>query len=202
MTLPSPTPVCTFVVSAFNRPVELKLCLLSLVCQSRVDWSAIVTDNAMDSTYRDLNRDAVEWVGDPRIQYAYTGDQAKNCYISANIGAQEAEGEWLAFPSDDGYVCPWYLERMLRRAADLDLVYCDIVLGSAQSHRFLSQQPRCCEIDKTGFSVRREWFNRVGGFVIENVDGGASTADGQFIERVVAAGARHGKVDEVLVVHN
>ncbi len=195
--------VCTFIVSAFNRPTDLKLCLLSLVLQSRTDWSAIVTDNANSSTHRDLNEEAVRWVGDDRISYLYTGDRANNCYWSANLGAVEATGTWICTPSDDSYYSPRFLERMLRGTADdLDLIYCDMAWGGpALPYRILDVQPRCCEIDKTGFLVRREWFQKVGGFGQAN-EALPSVADGELVEKLVAAGARHGKVAELLATHN
>src|ERR1700688_4633721 len=146
---------CTFIVSAFNRPTELKLCLLSLVLQTRIDWLAIVTDNANSSTYRDLNEEAVRWVGDDRIRYTYTGDRANNCYASAEIGASMVAGGWLCFPSDDSIYCNDFLERMLEVEQDLDLVYCDVLYDRRLAGRraVLSTEPREGAIDKTCFAV-------------------------------------------------
>ena len=192
---------CTFIVSAFNRPTDLKLCLLSLVLQTRTDWSAIVTDNANSSTYRDLNEEAVRWVGDERIEYVYTGDRANNCYASAEIGASMVAGGWLGFPSDDSYYVPEYLERMLEVEQDLDFVFCDVLYDRRLTGRraVLSTEPREGAIDKTCFLVRREKFI---GFPDQPASGGSSSADGKAVERMVALGYRMRRVDECLVVHS
>jgi hypothetical protein len=194
-------PACTFIVSAFNRPTELKLCLLSLVLQTRIDWLAIVTDNANSSTYRDLNEEAVRWVGDDRIQHHYTGDRANNCYASAEIGASIVAGGWLGFPSDDSYFVSEYLERMLEVEQDLDCIYSDVLYDRRLAGRraVLSTEPREGCIDKTAFLVRREKFI---GFPDQPADGSSSSADGKAIERMVAMGYRMRKIDECLVVHS
>lgn len=195
-------PLCTFIVSSHNRPVELRLTLACLQLQTERNWEAIITDNS-DSNLASLSEREVLRFPDLRIRYEYTGGRAANPYRSAEIGAALATGTWLAFPSEDGYFCPWYLERMLKKAdaENLDLVYCDTVIGNPWVHRCLSVQPVIGNIDKTSFVVRREWFCKMGGFNVENV-GGPAPSDGIFIEKSVAAGARHAKVSEVLCVHN
>lgn len=191
------TPACTFVVSAFNRPTELKLCLLSLVLQTRTDWSAIVTDNSPDG----MNEEAVRWVGDDRIQYHYTGDRANNCYASAEIGASMVAGGRLGFPSDDSVYCPEFLERMLEVEQDADCIFCDILYDRRLTGRraVLFAEPREGAIDKTCFLVRREKFI---GFPDQPAAGGSSPADGKAVERMVALGYRMRHVDECLVIHN
>ena len=135
---------------------------------------AIITDNS-DSNLASLSEREVLRFPDLRIKYEYTGGRAANPYRSAEIGAALATGTWLAFPSEDGYFCPWYLERMLKKAdaENLDLVYCDTVIGNPWVHRCLSVQPVIGNIDKTSFVVRREWFCKMGGFNVENVGGPA-----------------------------
>lgn len=196
------TPKVSFIVSSHNRPIELRLLLACLLLQSERNWEAIVTDNS-DTNLAPLVEAEVLRFPDPRVRYLYTGNKANNPYRSADIGAAASIGAYLVFPSEDGYMIPWFLERMLRKAEGeaLDLVYCDTVLGNPWVHRCLSVQPVIGNIDKTSFAVRREWFDKVGGFNVENV-GGPAPSDGIFVEKLVAAGARHGRVDECLVIHN
>jgi len=194
-------PACTFIVSAFNRPTELKLCLLSLVLQTRIDWLAIVTDNASDSLYQDLNEEAVRWVGDDRITYMHTGRNCVSCYHSGEVGAIEATGNWLIFPSDDSYYCPEFLERMLEVEQDADCIFCDVLYDRRLAGRraVLSTEPREGAIDKICFAVRRDKFI---GFPDQPADGRSFPADGKAIERMVASGYRMRKIDECLVVHS
>ena len=62
--------------------------------------------------------------------------------------------------------------------------------------------PQLCCIDKTGFLVRRDAFLAVGGFPEKDPRGVPTGCDGKLAEALVAAGVAHGKVQEVLVVHN
>jgi len=192
---------CTFVVSAFNRPTHLELCLLSLCLQTRTDWTAIVTDNADSSVYSEMNEDAVRRVGDGRIAYRYTGSTCPSCYHSAEAGAARATGTYLSFPSDDSYFVPEFLERMLESADGADLIYCDVLYDRRLTGRraALQCEPRVCAIDKTSFLVRRDKFI---GFPDKRNDGMACPADGQAIERMIQLGYGHRHVDECLVVHN
>ena len=198
------SPRVSLIVSSHNRPLALRLLLTSLQLQTELSWETIVTDNS-DKENAYVIQLEIERVDDPRIRYIYTGDRAANCYCSADMAVPQAKGEWLGFPSDDGYYCPWYLERMLRCAQQhgpsTALVYCNVVLGSAAAHPALDTHPRCCEIDKTTFLVRRDWFERVGGFGAENV-GLPAPSDGLFIEKLIAQGIDHAKVGELLCVHN
>jgi hypothetical protein len=150
-----------------------------------------------------MNETAVRWVGDDRISYLYTGKDSRSPYHSAEAGARVSESIWLAFPSDDSYFVPEFLERMLEFVDDVDLRYCDILYDRRLAGRrgVLCTEPRVCAIDKTSFLVRREWFDKVGGFAGENRPF-PCPADGEFIEKLVAAGARHERVAECLLVHN
>lgn len=192
---------CTFIVSAFNRPTELKLCLLSLILQTRRDWTAVITDNSKHPDMSAAFSDVILDLSDPRLHYLYTGDRANNCYASAEIGAQAATGTWLIFPSEDSYMVPEFLERMLEAEQDVDLAYCDILYDRRLSGRraVLSCEPVVAAIDKTCFAVRREKFI---GFPDQSADGHACPADGQAVERMVALGYRMRHVEECLCVHN
>lgn len=197
------TPICAFIVSAHSRPVELNLCLLSLVCQSFPDWVAIVTDNSDSSTYRDLNFEVVTRLNDRRISYAHTGSSCPSCYHSAEVGAAlvPVNAPWLAFPSDDSYLCPDFLERMAQNSEDIDLLYCDVLYDRRLTGKrdVLRVRPHVGFVDKTSFMVRREKFI---GFPDKRQDGLPCVADGAAIERMVSLGYRHCRVDECLVVHS
>jgi glycosyltransferase involved in cell wall biosynthesis len=185
----------SFIVSAHHRPLALRCMLSSLVIQTHDNWEAIVTDRAEDVECAHLHEEFCRI--DPRIKYDW--NPTRNLYESAERGESLCSGEWLAFPSDDGYYCPWFAERMIN-AANLnnwELVYCDIVLGGPSLHFLLQQHPHKCAIDKTGFIIKHSWFD---GFdsKFENYQ----ESDGIFIEKVVSRGIRHGYLREILCVHN
>jgi len=56
------------------------------------------------------------------------------------------------------------------------------------------------KIDKTGFMVRRGWFNGFPGKKM--LDPGPAPCDGMLIDGLVGRGIKHGKVKEILMVHN
>jgi hypothetical protein len=128
---------------------------------------------------------------------------ARECYESSDMLAKLATGDFLCFASDDGYYVPVFAETMERKAVreSLDLVYCDMVWGHTEpreSYVHLDVIPVAGRIDKTGFIVRRELFKGFPGMAPRE----PSCDDGRLVEQLIAAGARHGKVNEILVVHS
>ena len=196
----------SFIVTAFNRPLALRTCLSSLCQQTHEDIEILVVDNSSD---RDSQMAHVTFTLDftgvkhydtstlTRIEHAM---HKYSLYKATEIGVERTTGEWLCFPNDDSYYCPWFAERMLQAAEknSWDLVYCDIVMGGPKEHHVLEARPKLCCIDKTNFIMRREWFQ---GFSQGHGDS-YPQADGLMIEELVRRGIRHGRVPEVLVVHN
>lgn len=199
----------TYIVSAFNRPHMLRCCLASLKAQhSNLDAQILVTDNAVDYECRDEHQAICE---DMCVEYLHTG--APSCYHSAEMGAQMADKDYLCFPSDDSYYVPAFAHKMLCAASqnNWDLVYCDMVyelnrLQADGGYGLLTVEPRWTKIDKTGFILRRSRFKE---FPNKGMDGlipapsvDTCGADGYLIEQLMAEGISHGKVNEILVVHN
>ena len=198
----------SFIITAFNRPLALRTCLSSLCQQTVTDWEAAVMDNSVPGP--DLDEHARLCEMDRRIRYHYVrthtaidinqSNHTHSLYRATEMGAEFTFGEWLSFPSDDSYYCPWFAERMLRAAEknSWDLVYCDIVMGGSGGHHLLEARPKLCCIDKTNFLLRRSWFQ---GFPQGHGDS-YPQADGLMIEELVSRGIRHGRVPEVMCVHN
>lgn len=196
----------SFVVSAYERPRALRTCLSSLSQQTERDWEAIVVDNS-EVAYLRLDNQA-ECQMDLRISWISTnkltqieGAIHKYCvYTATEIGVRMSRGDWLCFPNDDSYYCPWFVERMLAHAEqhDLDLVYSNIVMGGPKEHQPMICHPKPCCIDKTNFLLKRAWFN---GFERKTGDD-YPCADGLMIESLVKRGIRHGGLEQMLVVHN
>ncbi len=191
------TPLVSFIVSAWKRPMALNLCLLSLINQSEDRWEAIVTDNSTDEDIIAKHKDVCSI--DDRIHYLNTAEEGGLCcYSSAEIGVRYAKGEWLGFPSDDSIYMKYYTSKLLRLAKekDLELVYCDLVMEGVNDGGILSCAASACLIDKTNFLVKKSRFIP---FPDKRVD---SASDGPFIDELVKQGIKHGKVGHPLAVHS
>lgn len=198
----------SFIVTAYNRPLALRTCLSSLCQQTEDQWEVAVMDNSVPGP--DLDEHAQFCKMYRCIRYHYVrplteirinkSGHTHSLYKATELGVERTTGDWLCFPSDDSYYCPWFAERMLRAAEknSWDLVYCDIVMGGPEGHYLLEARPKPCCIDKTNFIMRREWFQ---GFPQGHGDS-YPQADGLMIEELVRRGIRHGRVQEVLVTHN
>lgn len=196
----------SYIVSAYNRPQSLRGTLASLQVQTDPNFEVIVADNNPDIQYC-KNMDIVADMQDGRFRWVDTShvfDVPRDCYWSAEWVVENiAKGDYLVFPSDDSFYVPIFQEAMLARAREsrLDLVYCDMLYDRRIGGKYsvLNVQPVSCAIDKTGFMIARtSWI----GFPTKPTELRSSCADGEMIAEVVARGARHGKVEEVLVVHN
>ena len=194
-------PELAFVITAYERPLALRTCLSSLVQQTFKNWQAIVADNSADSSQSELRH------VDRRIVYFHTRNftaiqgamHDHSLYAATELAVKATIAPWLCFPNDDSYYCPWFAERMLGAAKEsgVDLLYCDLVAGSAKEHHPMQTKPQRCCIDKTCFIMKREWFR---GFSHKPED--YAQADGLMIEDLVARGIKHGRVPQTLVVHN
>jgi glycosyltransferase involved in cell wall biosynthesis len=200
-------PKVSYIVSAYNRPASLPCCLWSLKVQTDPDFEVIVADNGLEIAHDIRHQLAVCNLNDPRFRRVDTSNSenpAWDSYWSAEIAVEhEACGEWLCFPSDDSYYMPIFQEALVKAAEERgwDLVYCDMIYDRRLSGKYatLDVQARVGQIDKTGFLLKREkWI----GFPHKPTVPGFSCADGEMIAQLVASGVKHGKVSEILVVHN
>lgn len=198
----------SFIIGAFNRPGRLRTCLASIADQTFTDWEAIVCDNSDDARCVVQQWAECENMRDPRIRYEHIGKRSfdpriniRSLYTAAEIGVSMTTGEWLTFPNDDSYFCPWFAERMIQFAEEsrLEFAYCDFVQGRPDlAHRYFCSEPRGGMIDKTNFIVKREWFPKEWPGKIEIY----GMADGVLVNELVAKGIRHGKLNQTLCVHN
>jgi|HubBroStandDraft_1064217.scaffolds.fasta_scaffold55935_1 hypothetical protein len=183
----------TFIVSAYDRPHHLRVCLASLLLQQK-PCIVVVTDNSPDQE----NKIVCEEFG---CLYMHT--RAPQCYHSAEMAVTAYQDtDWYCFPSDDSYYVPTFLETMRTTAErnSLDLVYCDCLYDQrfwGDRYEVLRTTPRLCGIDKTSFLVKREWMIDWPG-----KGPGPTASDGLLIEELVRRGIRHGKAPGVMVVHN
>ena len=174
----------------------LPIVLHALAVQTMPHFEVLVTDNSPDKMTQYKNDEIVELLQDGRFRHYVTA--SANCYRAADLAAKEAHGEFLCFPSDDSYYVPRFAEIMLKAAEAnrWDLVYSNMVYDprfNGRHYAAINVLPMLNSIDKTGFILKRSWFE---GF------SQSDKADGELIESLVARGIRHGKVNDILMVHN
>ncbi len=184
----------------------LPVVLHCLAAQTFTDFEVIVTDNTKDRSILAKNIRMVRGLGDSRFLHCNTGALGSlDCYSSAEFAVKsESNGDFICFPSDDSYYVPPFAEIMLAAAEQnrWDLVYCNMIYDTrfnGKSYAPVDVLPKLNCIDKTGFILRRSWFN---GFPGKSDTGGACKADGELIESLIARGISHGKVSDFLMVHN
>jgi len=184
----------SFIVSCFDRPNHLACVLRSLQIQTERNFEVIVTDNGKGNNAK-MHEQIVDQLSDSRFRYEHVG--FTDCYASANYGAGEAKGEYLCFPSDDGYYGPRFLALMLA-ARPANLIYSDCVFdGHGRIYAHWDAKPELGCIDKGGFLIKASVFP---GF--NAVPQGECGADGWMIDQVVAAGASLKKIAGMPWVHN
>ncbi len=191
--------VLSCIVSSYDRPDDLAICLGSLRLQRHIGsgdrflLELIVTDNSPD----ERNRAAAE-----QYRAIYLPTRMGECYGAAEAGASIATGEFLCFPSDDNYYVPEFAARMMRKAQtdSLDFVHCDMLYDPRMGGNYavIPTSLHVGGIDKGGFCIRRSLFQSIGGF--PGKTGGASSADGLLAERIAPI-CRHGRIPELLWFH-
>lgn len=201
-------PKISFIVSAFDRPEMLRLCLQSLRLQTESSWEAIVMDNSRGEDMHDRHWAAVDQASRGmglKIRWIITPDEwATDDYWASEYAALHlAKGEWLCFASDDSYYVPQFAERMLGKAQEdsrTSIVYCDLVWGRESTHTMMDCKPIRGFIDKTNFIIRRTafqpWPNKCQGSYAR------SQCDGYLVEGLANSGFLAVKVPQLLVVHN
>jgi glycosyltransferase involved in cell wall biosynthesis len=99
------------VIPVYNRAVEVRTAIASVLAQSHRDWELIVVD---DGSIDDL-QSSVESFADPRIRLVR--HERNQCAAAArNTGVNAAGGEWVAFlDSDDS----WDSDKLERQLASL-----------------------------------------------------------------------------------
>jgi Glycosyl transferase family 2 len=194
-------PDISFIVTAWGkrRPEALPVLLACLRAQTFKNWEALVLDSAYPLHHTSI------FAEDDRFHCFHHPlgkiHERHEMYHVTEWGAERALGRYLCFASDDSYYCPWFIERMVSYTdrEQLDLVLCDLVLGSPQVHGVIDSKPFIGAVDKTNFIVRRD---KMIPFPGKDDPAKWAQADGAFVEKLVTDGARWGKVNQVLAVHN
>jgi len=201
-------PLLSWIIGSFNRPNSMRTCLSSIIDQTFTDWEAIVTDNSDDP----MCRAKIELLCrmDPRIRYEWTHDNAltnfprvgiPSLYDAAEIGVKMTTGKYLMFPNCDSIYAKYFAERVIPFAEEgnFELVICNFIQGRPDMPYFyFDAYPEACRCDKTAYLIRRERFPEQWPGKIDMY----GVADGLLVNDLVAKGIRHGKFDQLMIVHN
>lgn len=197
-------PDLTYIVSAWNRPKLLPICLHSLAVQTHENFEVIVADNAINEDSRAKHIQIVKDMGDDRFRHIDTraAGAGMDCYESSQwVIANEAQGLWVAFPCDDCYYVPDFGRRMLAAAyaRGLDMVFCDELIGpeAAGGGAYHVWETTWARTPKPSFIVRKSafpgWCDRPRADVPVACD---------FVLGQTMHGDKQGKLAECLVAHN
>lgn len=205
-----PNPSVTYIVSSYDRPRALRGCLAALQVQTDPDFEVIVADRAADERIAAEHWLIVGEMRDERFRYVHASSLVdpwnRHCYyfITWLVEQGHTNGEWLCFPSDDSYYVPTFQATCLARARlnNWSLVWPEMLYDPRLHGRYALLDARACVggIDKTGFLLRRDAW--IGFPTLGRPESGDACADGEMIVTLVARGVAHGKVDEIMVVHN
>lgn len=201
-------PDISYIVSCYDRPKLLPVCLYSLQAQTHEDFEVLVTDNATDPRIAAQHRRAVEQLCDDRFRYFRTAGKVKvsDCYWSAEWAVKIASGKWFCFPCDDSYYAPEFGQRMLGAAYAnaWRFVSCNAIIGpeaSGGSGYALWKMP-LGKVTKTCFLIHSETFHKLGQFAGKPSISQAMAADYALSALVAKRRIRAGNIDHVMVVHN
>lgn len=194
-------PDISYIVSAYNRPDQLRACLWSLYGQKHGDFEVLVTDNSLDPEITAEHRKVIAEMGDNRYRYLRTAGKTKvnDCYWAAEYAAARARGKWLCFPCDDCYYLPTFGSEMLSKTVrdELDFVESWCLIGIYGGSTVFNANHTV----KSSFLIRAELFKRFGGFVAKPKSGVAACAD-RVLGEMARKQAKCGTVPMILVVHN
>lgn len=201
------TPKLTFLLSALDKSSNLWVSLGSLLQQTLQEWECLVLINHPMREMADSHLEVIKKIGDSRINaiHTYHDQPGWDSYWAADWALHHpSHSEWLAFPSDDSYLCPEFAGLMTAEGElnKSDLVLCDILYDCRLTgqREFLITAPEVGKVDKTSFIVRRKVWKGWGEHKPSTY--GQSNCDGEAIDALVKGGMSHSKVGWPLIVHN
>ena len=135
-------PTVSVIVVSWNRPADLRLCLMALQQQ---DHPKLELRVVADPTSCELVLAAMQksgWTG------GVSGNPGGNISVARNIGLQMAQGEVVAFIDDDAVAEPTWARRLAEAFVDPRVV---AATGYTRARNGISLQWSADEVDTTGF---------------------------------------------------
>lgn len=128
------------IVSTYNNPVALDLCLQALFCQAAQDFSVCIADDGSGGATQAVVDEWQERFRASRFRHLWHPDQGfqKNLILNKAIGSSTAE--YLIFIDGDCLACPWHVQRHLELRAPSRFVSGSIIRMPWAANPLLSRQ--------------------------------------------------------------
>lgn len=125
------------VIPAFNREYIIKDCIESVLKQTHQNIEVIVVDDCSS----DHTVDVVRSIEDPRVRCIQLSKNSGACY-ARNIGAEQANGQYIAFQDSDDMWLPTKLEEQIEylKQGNYDVVFCGMDRITLNQKRFYYPQ--------------------------------------------------------------
>jgi len=137
----------SIVIPTYNRAVDLKRALLSVLNQTYTNWEVIIVDNhSTDNTNELVNEFA-----DQRIKLVKINNNGLIA-ASRNLGIKSARGEYVAFLDSDDWWTPNKLDESIQYLEnDIDFIYHDMFLVKKPNQMFYFRRAKTREIISPSF---------------------------------------------------
>jgi hypothetical protein len=194
----------SFIVATYNRPKNLKVLLDCLIAQDEDNWECIVMDEGN-------NKCIIP--NDPRFQhhaveritlFPEQNNRGTFGLLPKQAGLRYAKYDWVVFPSEDIYYVPQFTSIMKQAAIQnptIDIIACDFVFDRI-GFKVVTTAPVMGFVDVCNYILRKSKIGNVRFSDFFETPYRMGTADGWFIEKIVENGAKFGRLDKILMVHN
>lgn len=182
------------VICVADRPDRLPLLVWSLIAQTHRDWELIILDQSERGDVARHCSSAFELPG--RAISVVQTERVGDWGYTAKQGAAKAlaSGDALLFPQDDAYYVPTALATLVASIQSGAAIALCGWLYDLFGFAPMPPVPAIGHVDVGGFMVRREVF------LADGWPSTRQTADGEFVEALVASGATVGTCPGVLYV--
>jgi len=194
--------VCT----AFERPAALMTQLCSFAAQTLQNFNIVVFHDGYNSAIESVVNEFRNIYPQIQIKYRFS-DNRYNDYGHSlrEVALLDATSEFLLLTNDDNYYTPNFLEELMPalKSRVYDIRYCNMIHchKKYRSHSPLGYHPLYTQMKLGWIDIGSFIFNTRKGQKAKFSDR-SFDADGLFLERMIANGARSYKSDKFLFVHN
>jgi hypothetical protein len=188
---------CLIWVGTRNDPSYVLALLLALKRQTYPAWSAIVQTDGYRADVAEMLRDCAAYLPTEKISVHPTATiDGVWGYGCKTEGIALCTGDYICFQNDDNLVVPGFFAQLVSGIeSGYDLVLCDIV-HHYNDWTVLQTEPVFGKVDLCS------WLAKAALVKTTPWPGNYREADGHFVERMAATGAKVGCVRRPLLIHN